>query len=366
MKKIFAVCLILLTACFTGCERDAETESLTAVSGNVTRETAAETSTENVTRETVAENDTEETTSETAEEKIPEKNFFYESDRCVKRYSDWTPRSVVARGRPVYVDGEDVYITVFHNNKLYRFDKDGNKTYVCDAAWDLFRQDGVMYCVDWGGATKDPTSLAVLEDGEKRIIAEHCFFHYGETAVFYESFDDGGLYSVSYDTNEISYIMDMPENYGLIAEYRGKLWFRGGDGLYSCDPDGSELNKVIDGSQTIFGFRNGYIYYQNYDKLERYSIETHEIASFNISASHIHTCNFTNDSCLIANSEGLFSYDADFNVEKKLSDNRNISNITVSDDVIIIGYWDKNGQEIYESIDLDGNVIRTFSTNQIQ
>lgn len=360
MKKIFAVCLILLTACFTGCERDAETAS----EGNVIEETAAEIPSENVIEETVAEtiseNVTEETVAETAEEKIPVKNFFYESDRCVKRYSDWTPHSVVARGRRVYVDGEDVYITIFHNNKLYRFDKDGNKTYVCEAAWDLFRQDDVMYCEDWGGATKDPTSLAVLEDGEKRIIAEHCFFHYGETAIFYQSLDDGELYSVSYDTNEIGFIMDMPEDFSLIAEYDNQLWFRGRDGLYSCALYGSELNKVIDGSQTIFGFRNGYIYYQNYDMLERYSIETHEITSFNISASHIHACNFTNDSCLIANSDGLFSYDADFNVQKKISDNGNIINITVSDDVIIVGYRDENNQEIFDSIDMDGNVLRTF------
>lgn len=344
MKKIFAVCLILLTSCFTGCERDADTTS----EGNIIEETSSE-------------NFIEETAAETDEEKVSEKNFFYESDRCVKRYSDWTPHSVVARGRPVYVDGEDVYITIFHNNKLYRFDKDGNRTYVCDAAWDLFRQDGVMYCEDWGGATNDPESLAVLEDGEKIIIAEHCSFHCGETAIFYESFDDGGLYSVSYDTNEISYIMDMPEGFDLIAEYENQLWFCGRDGVYSSAADGSGLNKVIDGSQTILGFRNGYIYYHNHDKLKRYSIETHEITLLNISASNIHACNFTDDSCLIANSNGLFSYDADFNVEKKISDNGGIINITVSDDVIIVGYRDENNQEIFESIDMDGNVLRTFT-----
>lgn len=171
-------------------------------------------------------------------------------------------------------------MTIFHNNKLYRYDKDGNKTYVCDAAWDLFRQDGVMYCEDWGGATKDPTSLAVLENGEKRIIAEHCSFHYGETAIFYESFDDGGLYSVSYDTNEIIYVMDMPEGFDFIAEYENQLWFSGRDGVYSSAADGSGLNKLIEGSQTILGFRNGYIYYHNHDKLKRYSIETHEITLF--------------------------------------------------------------------------------------
>ncbi len=356
MKKIFAVCLILLTACFTGCERGAETVS----EGNVIEETTVETSSENVIEETAGET-VAETVSETSEEKVPEKNFFYESDSWVKRHSDWTPKSVVARGRPVYVDGEDVYITIFHNNKLYRYDKDGNKTYVCDAAWDLFRQDGVMYCEDWGGATKDPTSLAVLENGEKRIIAEHCSFHYGKTAIFYESFDDGGLYSVSYNTNEISFIMDMPEGFDFIAEYENQMWFSGRDGVYSSAADGSGLNKVIEGSQTILGFRNGYIYYHNHDKLKRYSIETHEITLFNISALHIHACNFTNDSCLIANNEGLFSYDADFNVEKKISDNSNISNITVSDDVIIIGYWDnENNQEMFDSIDMNGNVLRTF------
>ncbi|MGN0614056.1 MAG: hypothetical protein ACI4JB_09185 [Porcipelethomonas sp.] len=364
MKKILMMSLALLV-CFSGCENSRETVEKDAAETSVAEETAAGISFENVIEETAAEtiteNLTEETVSETFEEKAPQKNFFYESDRSVQRYSDWTPRSVVARGRRVYVDGEDVYITIFHSNKLYRFDKDGNKTYICDAAWDLFRQDGVMYCEDWEGATKDPKSLAVLEDGKKRIIAEHCFFHYGETAVFYESLDDGGLYSVSYDTNEISYIMDMPEDLGLIAEYRNKLWFRGGDGLYSCNTDGSELIKVVGGSQTIFGFRNDYIYYQCYSMLKRYSIETGEIVSFyGIDASHIYACNFTNDSCLIANSDGLYSYDADFNIEKKISDNRNILNITVSDDVIIIGYRDENGQEIYESIDMDGNVLRTF------
>ena len=313
-----------------------------------------------VSESAVTERTTEQTIAVTTTEpikKAPVKNFFYEEDRYVKRHSDWTPRSVVARDPAVYIDGEEIYVTFWARNELYRFDKDGNKTYVCDGAWKLFREKDTMYCADWEGATNNPFSLAVLENGEKTIIEDNCFWRYGKTAIYCIDYDDNKLYSISYGTNEKNYVMDMPSDLRLLAEYENRLWFGDGSKLYSSALDGTDMKIAVEDRETVFGFRNGYIYYQyNGTKIGRYSIETEETRYFNI-GSFIRACNFTNDNCLIVTENGFFAYDADFNIEKKISDNGNILSITVSDDVIII----QNGMDVFEKIDADGNILETYT-----
>ena len=70
-------------------------------------------------------------------------------------------------------------------------------------------------------------------------------------------------------------------------------------------------------------------------------------------------CNFTNDYCILSTENGLFAYDADFNIEKKLSD-KGTPAITVSDDVIIIKRSDENGRPFFEQIDTEGKVLKTY------
>jgi len=291
--------------------------------------------------------------------KTPQKNFFYEDDRYVKRYSDYSPTTVIARDPAVYIDEEEIYVSFWGRNELYRFDRNGNKTYVCDDAWKLFREKDTMYCGDWEGSTNNPFSLAVLENGEKTIIEDNCYWRYGKTAIYCIDFDDNKLYSISYDTNEKYYIMDMPSDFHLLAEYKNRLWFINSSKLYSSNLDGTDMAIVIDSKDyvdRVLGFRNGNIYYQHNGKnIARYSIETEEICSFNI-GSYIMACNFTNDNCILSTEKGLFAYDADFNIEKKLLD-KGTPCITVSDDVIII----RNDIDVFEQIDIDGNILETYT-----
>ncbi len=349
MKKSILF-LVTLSILFSGCSSDDKntTDSEIPVSESVV--------TEKITVQATSEPTTE------ALKKAPPKNFFYEDDRYAKRYSDYSPTCVVARDPAVYIDGEEIYFSSWGSNMLYRFDKDGHKNYVCDGAWKLFRENDTMYCADWEGATNNPFSLAVLENDEKTIIEDNCFWRYGKTAIYCIDYDDNKLYSISYDTNEKNYIMDMPSDFYLYAEYKNRLWFGSGSKLYSADLDGTDMKIAVDSEihiDRVSGFRNGYIYYQcNGNNIARYSIETGEICTFKI-GSYIMACNFTNDNCILSTENGLFAYDADFNIEKKLSD-KGTPAITVSDDLIIIQRSDENGRPFFEQIDTEGNVLETY------
>ncbi len=300
-----------------------------------------------------------ESTQATVKSELPD-NFFAESDECVTLLNNGSPTNVHTKSSPVYWDGESLYITFFDSNKCYRFGRDGSKELVTDGVWNCYSRDGTMYCEDWGGATIYPKSLAVLEGDQKKIIVENCYFEYGKSAIYFRRYDERKLYAVDYDTHEISLVTELPDEYYLRAEYYGKLWFYGPEGMYCSELDGSGMKLAFEGFSLLMSYRNGYIYFRNDDTFNRYSIKTGEIEVLNIDPLEIYAYNFTDDRCLVSGKNGLNAYNADFSEKEHILDQRNISTISVFDDMIIIGYRDENANKIFEEIDEKGNVLHKY------
>lgn len=168
------------------------------------------------------------------------------------------------------------------------------------------------------------------------------------------------MYSLTYDTQEIKPIALIPSELRFNAEYKRKLWFKGSDGLYNSELDGSDIKLIIPNCEKVMGYRNNYIYFMENSNLHRYSIDKNETVSFDIPLTEIHTLNFTDSECLIADTNGLFAYNSDFSQSRKLLDIKSIRCISIIDDIIIVGYTDENHNEIFVNIDNDGNILRKF------
>lgn len=287
-------------------------------------------------------------------------NFFAESDICVKLLNNDTPKSAVTHSNPAYEYDGNFYISIWHENKLYLYDKNGDKSFVTDGVWKCFVKENTMYCEDWGGATNSKSSLAVLCGNEKNIIVEDCNFTYGKSAIYFKYNSKNELYSIAYDTQKIKSIVEIPSDFYFDAEYAEKLWFTGPDGLYNSDLDGSNIELIISDCESVMGYRNNYIYFMMNNNLYRYSIAENETVSFDIPLTEIHTMNFTDNECLIADTNGLFAYNSDFSQSRKLLDIKSIRCISIIDEIIIIGYSDENNNEIFINIDNEGNILRKF------
>ena len=327
---------------FSGCTNESTNTTETFTYTSTAETTASETSEINVTEPTTV------------------SNFFAESDICVKLLNNGTPKSAVTHSNPVYEYDGNFYISIWHENKLYLYDKNGDKSFVTDGVWKCFVKENTMYCEDWGGATNSKSSLAVLCGNEKNIIVEDCNFTYGKSAIYFEYNGEDKLYSLAYDTLEIKPIVEIPSDFYFNAEYAEKLWFRGSGGLYNSDLDGSNIELIIPNCERVMGYRNNYIYFMRNSNLHRYSIAENEIASFNIPLTEIHTLNFTDNECLIADTNGLFAYNSDFSQSRKLLDIKSIRCISIIDESIIVGYLDENNNEIFINIDNDGNILQKF------
>lgn len=300
-----------------------------------------------------------ESTQATVKSELPD-NFFAESYECVTLLNNGSPTNVHTKSSPVYWDGKSLYITFFHSNKCYCFGRVSGKELVTDGVWNCYSRDGTMYCEDWGGATIYPKSLAVLEGNQKKIIVENCYFEYGKSAIYFRRYDERQLYAIDYDTHEISLVTELPDDYYLRVEYYEKLWFYGPDGMYCSELDGSGMKLAFEAFPLLLSYRNGYIYFRNDNTFNRYSIKTGKTEVLNIDPLEIYTYNFTDDRCLVAGKDGLDAYNADFSEKEHLLDQRNITTISIFDDMIIIGYRDENSNEIFEEIDEKGNVLHKY------
>lgn len=288
------------------------------------------------------------------------KDFFAESDICVKLRNNGTPNSAVTHSSPAYAYDGNFYISIWHDNKFYRYDKNGDKSFVTDGVWNCFVKEDTMYCEDWGGATHSKSSLAILSGNEKNIIVEDCHFVYGKSAVYFKYSGEDELYSLAYDTQEIKTICEIPSGFYFNAEYNGKLWFKGAEGLYASDLNGNDIELIIPDCEKVMGYRNNCIYFMRNSNLHRYSIDENETKSFGIPLNEIHALNFTDSECLIADKNGLFAYNSNFSQSRKLLDIKSIRCISIIDDIIIVGYSDENNNEIYINIDNDGNILQKF------
>lgn len=300
------------------------------------------------------------TTEITVTEPATVSGFFAENDICVKLLNNGSYKNVLTHSSPAYEHNGNFYISIWHENKFYRYDKNGNKSFVTDGVWDCFVKENTMYCADWGGATSSKNSLAVLSGNEKKIIVEDCSFVYGKSAIYFKYNGEDELYSLAYDTQKIKPIVEIPSGFYFDAEYAEKLWFSGPDGLYNSDLNGNDLELIIPDCERVMGYRNNYIYFMKNSNLHRYSIAENETASFDISLTEIHTLNFTDSECLIADTNGLTAYNSDFSQSRRLLDIRHIRYISIIDDIIIVGYLDKNNNEIFINIDANGNIIEKF------
>lgn len=287
-------------------------------------------------------------------------DFFAENDICVKLLNNGTPQSTVTHSNPAYEYEGNFYISIWHENKLYRYDKNGDKSFVTDGVWKCFVKESIMYCEDWNGATHSKSSLAELSGNEKKIIVDDCYFTYGKSAIYFKYNGEDKLYSLAYDTQEIKPIVEIPSGFYFDAEYTEKLWFRGPDGLYSSDLNGFDIKLILPNCERVMGYRNNYIYFMKNGKLYRYSIHGNETVSFDIPLTEIHTLNFTDSECLIASENGLIAYNSDFTKSRKLLDIESIRCVSIIDENIIVGYSDKNNKEIFINIDANGKVIERF------
>lgn len=287
-------------------------------------------------------------------------DFFAESDICVKLLNNGTPYSTVTHSNPAYAYDGNFYISIWHDNKFYRYDKNGNKDFITDGVWNCFVKEDTMYCEDWGGATHSKSSLVILSGNEKNIIVEDCHFVYGKSAVYFKYSGEDELYSLAYDTQEIKPIALIPSELRFNAEYKGKLWFKGSDGLYNSELDGSDIKLIIPNCERVMGYRNNYIYFMRNSNLHRYSITENETKSFGIPLNEIHILNFTDSECLIADKNGLFAYNSNFSQSRRLLDIKSIRCISIIDDIIIVGYSDENNNETFINIDNDGNILQKF------
>lgn len=307
-----------------------------------------------------AETSASETVEITVTEPMTVGNFFAESDACVKLLNNGTPYSTVTHSSPAYEHDGNFYISIWHDNKFYRYDKNGNKDFITDGVWKCFVKEDTMYCEDWGGTINSKSSLAELSGNEKNIIVDDCYFTYGKSAIYFKYNGEDELYSLTYDTQEIKPIVQIPSGLYFNAEYNGKLWFIGADGLYNSDLNGSEIGLIIPNCERVMGYRNNYIYFMENSNLHRYSIDKNETVSFDIPLTAIHTLNFTDNECLIADKNGLFAYNSDFSQKRKLLDIKSIRCISIIDEIIIVGYSDENNNEIFINIDINGNIKNKF------
>lgn len=287
-------------------------------------------------------------------------DFFAENDICVKLQNNGTPYSAVTHSSPAYAYDGNFYISIWHDNKFYLYDKKGNKDFITNGVWKCFVKEDTMYCEDWEGTTHSKSSLAVLSGNKKNIIVEDCYFVYGKNAIYFKYNGEDELYSLAYDTQEIKPIIQIPSGFYFNAEYKEKLWFIGPDGLYDSELDGSDIKLIIPNCEKVMGYRNNYIYFMRNSNLQRYSIAENETISFDIPLTEIHTLNFTDNECLIADTNGLFAYNSDFSQSRKLLDIKSIRCISIIDKTIIVGYSDENSNEIFINIDNDGNILRYF------
>ena len=76
-----------------------------------------------------------------------------------------------------------------------------------------------MYCEDWGGTTNSKSSLAKLSGNEKNIIVDDCYFTYGKSAIYFKYNGEDEFYSLTYDTQEIKPIVQIPSGLYFNAEY---------------------------------------------------------------------------------------------------------------------------------------------------
>lgn len=115
-----------------------------------------------------AETSASETVEITVTEPMTVGNFFAESDACVKLLNNGTPYSTVTHSSPAYEYDGNFYISIWHDNKFYRYDKNGNKNFITDGVWKCFVKEDTMYCEDWGGTINSKSSLAELSGNEKK------------------------------------------------------------------------------------------------------------------------------------------------------------------------------------------------------
>ena len=293
--------------------------------------------------------------------------FFNEEDICVQLLNSKNSIHAQTTSSSMYVDGENVYITFFVENKLYCHSSNDKKVFFADEAWNCFKKGGVMYYETWGGSTSSPRNLAMRAVGETKILVEDCDFTYGKTAIYYEKITyhelnyKKELHCMEYGTHKSEFIMELDEKQYFSAEYAGKLWCKGKDGLYESELDGSKMKLRIPKCTEVVGYRNAYIYYlENGNSFKRYSIQTGEIAVLpDIFNKSTYTYNFTDQYFLIANENGLFAYEADFTSNKMLSDKRVYAIYSV-DNVIILNYDNSSTDGGYIQIDEVGSIIRTF------
>ncbi len=287
-------------------------------------------------------------------------DFFAENDICVKLLNNGTPKSAVTHSSPAYAYDGNFYISIWHDNKFYRYDKSGDKSFVTDGVWNCFVKENTMYCQDWGGATHSKSSLAELSGNEKKIIVDDCYFVYGKSAIYFKYNGEDMLYSLAYDTKEIKPVCEITSGYYFNAKYAEKLWFEGPEGLYNSDLGSFDIELIIPDCERIMGYRNNYVYFMKKGTLHRYSISENETVSFDIPLTEIHTMNFTDSECLIADANGLFAYNSDFSKKRQLLNIKSIRCISIIDDIIIVGYSDENNNEIFINIDNDGNILQKF------
>lgn len=286
---------------------------------------------------------------------------FYEDDVSVKLLNNGSLTNVHSSSPTIYVNDNNTYITCTKENKLYCYSSDGEKSFLADNARKCFSMDGIMYCELWEGTSVSERKLACFSNNELVILVDNCTFTYGKNGIYYKINGENKLYLLSYNTHETTFVTDIQKGYYFNIEYNGFLWFYGPDGLYCSLLDGSEMKLIIPECYNVLGYRNNYIFFGMDNKLFKFSILTNESVDMEIPLINVHACNFTDNLCLIADESGLFSFDSNFLVKRKIITDNHIHSICVLNNMIIIGSVDEYGNDFYRCINEDGEILNTFS-----